>query len=66
MYDSAVAGIDWGLRVVVARFLFWKRRRKKEKKKTPKSRIICTFGPVEKVKPIKQLKKEAITPDEDR
>lgn len=41
----------------------------KEKEKTSqatKSRIICTFSIAEKVRPIKQLKKETITLDEDR
>lgn len=31
-----------------------------------KSRIICTFSIEEKVRAIRQLKKEAIIPDEDR
>lgn len=42
-------------------------RGKGEKKpQAAKSRIICTFSIVEKVRPVRRLKKEAITPDEDR
>lgn len=42
-----------------------KGKKKKKVTQTTKSRIICTFGIVEKVRPIRQLKKEAITLDED-
>lgn len=41
-------------------------KRGKKKSQAAKSRIICTFSIVEKVRPIRRLKKEAITPDEDR
>lgn len=61
-------GNDWGFGVLQHIFFSGGGEKEIEKKKTQgtKSRIICTFTIVEKVRPIRQLKKEAITLDEDR
>lgn len=63
MYDSAAAELTGAL-VCCSTFSFLGGGQKKKSQAT-KSRIICTFSIVEKVRPIRQLKKEAITLDED-
>lgn len=58
-------GIDWGFGVLQNVFFSEEAEKKKERKVT-ESRIICSFSIVEKVNPIRQLKKQTITLDEDR
>lgn len=65
MYDSTGVELTGAL-VCCRTFSFLKNLRKKKERKVTESRIICSFSIVEKVNPIRQLKKQTITLDEDR
>lgn len=68
MYDLAAVELTGAL-VCCSTFSFLRggeKKREKKKSQATKSRIICTFSIVEKVRPIRKLKTEAITLDEDR
>lgn len=81
MYDSMAVGVNeaFGVSPPVFPSPFDGRKRRKEWRgaegwvlgvvldhRLLKSRIICTFSIEEKVSSIRQLKEEAIIPDEDR
>lgn len=65
MYGSAAVELTGAL-VCCSTFAFLGGGEKEREKISQAKRIICTFSIVEKVRPIRQLKKEAITLDEDR
>lgn len=71
MYDSAAMELTGAL-VCCSTFSFLGKEKKESGggggggSQASKSRIISTFSTVEKVRPIRQLKKQAITLDEDK
>ena len=66
MYDSAAVELTGALVCYSAFSFLGKEKRRGKKSQATKSRIISIFSIAEKVRPIRQLKKEAITLDEDK
>lgn len=66
MYDSTAVGVTGAFGASPPVFPSPRCEEEGLDHRLQKSRIICTFSIEEKVRAIRQLKKEAIIPDEDR